>query len=427
MKTIIIGSGVAGLSAGYKIGNCLILEKEKEVGGLLASYKIDDFYIEKFYHHFFVGDKNLISFLKELGLGDKILWKVAKVGYFIDGKIFSLNTPIEILKFSPLSFFDKVKLACFVLRSKFENKEKLDDILATEWILKNCGKRVFKKFFLPLLRSKFGEKFEKISAAWLASRMAIRSNKNISGEKLGYLKGGFQIFLDRVCKEIKKRGGEIRTSFEVKRIIIEENKVRGIIGRNSAGKEEFLPCENLIFTAGPLALKNILGEHFKKLNFKIKFQGACCLLISLKEPLLKDIYWLNIGEKLPFGAIIEHTNFLSSKDYGNQHLVYFASYFQNEKNPLAFLSDNNLFEFYLEGIKKLFPSFKKESINWWKISKTKEAGPVYEIGYNKLIPSHITPIEGLYLAGTFSKENYPERSIEGSLKAGLEVAKIFVP
>lgn len=425
MKTLILGGGVTGLSAAYKLGEVLVLEKEKEIGGLLASYFVDGFSIEKYYHHFFVGDKALLSLLRELELENTILWLKAKTGYFIEGKIFSLNTPVEILKFTPLSFFDKTRLAFFTLRSRFERKEKLDEVLATDWILKNCGKRVFEKFFLPLLQAKFGRGFEKISAAWLASRIALRSNRGWSGEKLGYLKGGFQVFLDRLCRKIEGRGGKIRTSFEVTKILVEKNKIKGVVGKDASRKEEFIPCKKIISTLSPLALRKVLGENFQKLNINVKFQGVCCVLLSLKEPLLKDIYWLNIGEKLPFGAIIEHTNFLSPKNYENQHLVYFASYFQDENNLLAFLEGENLLKFYIEEIKKLFPDFKKENINWWKISKNREAGPVYEIGYNKLIPPHTTPIKGLYIAGTFSKENYPERSLEGAILTGLEIVKIL--
>ena len=421
---IIIGGGITGLAAAYKLGNVLVLEKEKELGGLLASYFINGFYIEKFYHHFFSTNVYLISFLKELGLEKNILWLPAKVGYLVDGKIFSLNTPLEIIKFPPLYLWDKIKLAFFTLRAKITNKEKLDEVLAKDWILKNCGRRVYEKFFLPLLKAKFGDNFHTISAAWLASRIALRSNRGWRGEVLGYLKGGFQTFLNRLSEEIKKNGGEIKTNFTVKKIIIEKNKVKGVIGKNGKSKEEFFPAQKIISTVSPSVLKEILGKEFEKIDLKIKFQGTSCLLLSLKAPLLKDIYWLNLEDKLPFGAVIEHTNFISPKEYGGEHLVYFASYFQNEKDQLISLDDFNLFKIYLKAIEKIFPFFKKENINWWKIYKSLEAGPIYEVGYKKKIVPYSTPIEGLYLAGTFSKENYPERSIEGALKSGFEIAQL---
>lgn len=115
MKTIIIGGGITGLTLAYKLTQAgkkvVLLEKDESLGGLLASYKIKNYYIEKYYHHFFGGDETLISLLKELGLENKILWLKAKTGYLIDGRIYPLNTPLEILKFPPLSFLDKIRLA----------------------------------------------------------------------------------------------------------------------------------------------------------------------------------------------------------------------------------------------------------------------------------------------------------------------------
>ena len=420
MKTVILGGGITGLVLGYKLGDVLILEKEKEVGGLLSSYFVDRFFIEKYYHHFFPGDKNFLLLLKELGLKDKILWLPAKTGYFVEGKIYPLNTPIEILKFSPISFLDKLRLALFTLGSKFENKEKLDEILAKDFILKNCGERVFERFFLPLLKSKFGKNWEKISAAWLVSRVALRSNRGLKGEKLGYLKGGFQVFLDCLCEKIKKRGGEIRVLTEVEKIVIEKEKVKGVLIK-SEGKEEFIEAKRVISTLPPKTLKKVLGEKAKDFNLEIPFQGAVCLLLSLKEPLLKDIYWLNIDAKVPFGAVIEHTNFISSKNYHNQHLVYFVSYFQEENDILTILPEEKLFEIFLNGAKKIFPNFKKENIKWWKIARTSAAGPIFTTGFKEKILPKQTKIEGLYFCGMFSKENYPERSLEGGVKTALSL------
>ncbi|MDD2470632.1 MAG: amine oxidase, partial [Methanocorpusculum sp.] len=52
------------------------------------------------------------------------------------------------------------------------------------------------------------------------------------------------------------------------------------------------------------------------------------------------------------------------------------------------------------------------------------AGPVYVTGYKDTIP----PVDAggnLFIAGMFSSENYPERSMEGSVSAGMKAAKIL--
>ena len=71
-----------------------------------------------------------------------------------------------------------------------------------DYILSEVGQRTYESFFQPLLTSKFGAMSDKVSAAWLIGRIAIRSDRGLSGERLGYLKGGFQVFLDALTAEV---------------------------------------------------------------------------------------------------------------------------------------------------------------------------------------------------------------------------------
>ncbi|HIH92822.1 TPA: FAD-dependent oxidoreductase [Methanosarcina acetivorans] len=71
MKIVIIGSGFAGLSAGYKLckqNDVVIFEKDEDLGGMSSSYRINDYDIEKYYHHIFRSDKELLKLINELGL-----------------------------------------------------------------------------------------------------------------------------------------------------------------------------------------------------------------------------------------------------------------------------------------------------------------------------------------------------------------------
>ena len=65
----------------------------------------------------------------------------------------------------------------------------------------------------------------------------------------------------------------------------------------------------------------------------ISYQGTACALFGLKEKIMDDIYWLNIKEDVPFGAVIEHTNFIPESDYG-ERLMYVTTYFQDMQSQL---------------------------------------------------------------------------------------------
>ena len=128
---------------------------------------------------------------------------------FSGDTVYPLTTPLQILRWPELSLIDKAKLTWLTLQAKKIDPLSLDDIPAETYILNHLGPRIYSSFFEPLLKSKFGKNRSKVSAAWLISRIAIRSNRGISGEHLGYLNGGFHQIIDRLEKSILVKGGKI--------------------------------------------------------------------------------------------------------------------------------------------------------------------------------------------------------------------------
>ncbi|MCZ7355630.1 MAG: NAD(P)/FAD-dependent oxidoreductase [Candidatus Methanoperedens sp.] len=424
MKTIIIGGGLAGLAAAYKLSGkeeVVVVEKEPELGGMASSYtiKVPDlntgtYHIEKYYHHIFAGDGELISLIEELGLRNRLEWRRGTTGYYLEGKIFPMNTPFEILKALPL--MDVIGLTWLVLKARrIKDLAPYDDITAKEWIVDTAGESVYNNFFLPLLSGKFGDNKDKVSAAWLLGRVRIRSDRSAKGERLGYMRGGFHALMEEMASHIRKKGGAIRQG-NVSRIEVNNGSVRGIIVDG-----EFIGCDRVISTVAPSVLQKIMDTEFLGLDMEISYQGTACALFGLRERVMDDTYWLNIRVEVPFGAMIEHTNFIPASDYG-ENLMYVTSYFQSIDSVLWKSKDEDIIELYLKGLEKLFPEFRKK-VKWWRLRRDKDTAPVYETGYGKKVLPYETKIRGLYLAGMFSDANYPERSMNGSIVAGFKCSE----
>lgn len=431
MKIIIIGSGLAGLSAGYKLcksNEVIIFEKDAEIGGMSASYCQDnkgkEYFIEKYYHHIFRSDSELIALIKELGLDKQMLWLKGTNAYFVDGKNYPMNTPTQILRFSPLSVTDLIRLGMLVLRIKTINDTTpYDRIRAKDWIIDAAGRSVYENFFAPLMKSKFGDNAENVSAAWLIGRVKIRSDRGKEGEKLGYLRGGFNSLIEALSREITSHGGKILKNKEVTEIIINDNKVQGVITDGN-----LITCDAMISTVEPRVLDALTKgklDNLHKTLLSIRYQGTVCALIGLDKRLMGDgNYWLNIKADVPFGAVIEHTNFMPLEDYG-EHLVYITSYFQDEKDFRWVQKEEEVLNSYLRGLEKMFPEFSRADVRWAKLFRRMDTAPVYEQGYlQKVLPFAAGP-SGLYLAGMFSSTNYPERSMNGSVKAGFNASNFL--
>ncbi|KCZ72044.1 protoporphyrinogen oxidase [Candidatus Methanoperedens nitroreducens] len=422
MKTVIIGAGLAGLAAAYRLAESdeiVIIEREPEPGGMASSYSINTpdtgaYHIEEYYHHIFAGDKELIALIDELGLGDRLEWQRGTTGYYFNGRIYPMNTPFEILRALPL--VDVIRLTLLVLRAKaIKDRSPYDNMTAREWIYDTAGESVYNNFFEPLLQSKFGDNKEKVSAAWLLGRVQIRSNRGTKGERLGYMRGGFNALIEAMADNIRKKGGKI-VNGTVSQIEVADGSVQGVVV-----DKEHIRCDRVISTVVPRVLEKIIDTGLLGHNLDISYQGTACALFGLTERIMDDIYWLNIKEDVPFGAVIEHTNFIPASDYG-EHLMYATSYFQSPDSVLWRSSDEEVIELYLGGLEKLFPGFR-EKVKWWRLRRDMDTAPVYEVGYGKKILPYVTGIKGLYLAGMFSQANYPERSMNGSVVAGFKCAE----
>ena len=400
MKIGIIGGGLTGLVAAHALSGkheVDIFEKMPFLGGCLSSYPINDYWIERYYHHCFSSDTHLFALLDKLGLSEKLEWKTGTTGYHAKGKTYALNTPLEILLYPELSMIDKARLGYLTLTAKNADLSTLDNLPAEQYILEHLGKNVYTSFFEPLLKSKFGEKRSEVSAAWLMSRIAIRSNRGVSGEYLGYLNGGFHRLIDPLEQSIERNGGKIR----------KQQPVSSIIHENGYWEINDNRFDAIISTIPPQELEKAGGPMMQP----IPYQGAACMTLAMDREVTQGIYWLNMKDAAPYGAVVTHTNFIPQERYG-EHIVYLASYFSG---TVPAQLDRRMLDDFCNRF-----SVAPTEIHWHKMAIDPLAGPVYTTGYRSLIPAY--EHKGLYLAGMFSQPNYPERSMEGSIRAGQDVA-----
>ncbi len=111
---VVIGSGFAGLCAAYELTRegvaVTVLEKDNGIGGLAGGFEIGDQQLEKFYHHWFNNDEDVMQLVKELGCEDQLLHSPTNTGIYLDNNFFRLSTPFDVLRFKPLSLLNRIRL-----------------------------------------------------------------------------------------------------------------------------------------------------------------------------------------------------------------------------------------------------------------------------------------------------------------------------
>jgi protoporphyrinogen oxidase len=429
MKAIVVGGGVAGLTAAYRLlqggHEVTVLEAGPELGGLVRTFDAGGEPLECFYHHIFTTDTVIIDLINELGLGDRLVWHDSKVGFFHGGKIWPFVTPMDLLRFKPLPLIDRVRLGLTALYLRRQKKwAGYEKVTAWQWIERYAGRRVLDVVWGPLLRGKFADQAEEVAMAWLWSKISLRFSSRRSGvgskEQLGYMMGSFGVYIHELEKRIRA-GATVETSAPVKQITVSGGRADGVVledGRRVDADAVLacVPSERFLPIAPPL------GAEYERRVSAARWQWALCYVIALKES-LTPIYWLNVGDPdTPFIAVIEHTNFIEKERYGGLNLVYLSNYL-TPNHPWFSLSDEELDDLYLPHLAKLNPNFNRDWIVDRWVFKGPNAQPVIRRNYRDDLPDHRTPVPGLYLANM--QQIYPEdRGQNYSIRMGDQVAKM---
>ncbi len=435
----VVGGGIAGLAAAYRLQQrgheVQVLEASDQVGGLAAVYETEGDPIEKFYHHLSKSEETIVDLAEEIGVGDQLEWRIGKNAYYVDGTVYDLDTPWEIITYPHMSVYDKFRLGMLTLDidvrggvPKFDTYERLEDfedVPIKDFLLEHTSRGVYENFFEPLLDAKFGSRKDDVSAAWLLGRIKFRGERDIlRGEYLGYFRGGFEPLLDALVDAVGREN--ITTGARVTDIGTEDGAVDSVTfeTRDTDGESggETQESDAVVVAAMPNVLEALTGYECE-----IDFQGAVCAVVTMNRQ-LTETYWLNIAHDAPFGALIEHTNFVPRSRYGGQHLLYIASYTQDAEEWLWRADEAEIEEVWLDHVEAMFPRFDRSWVEDFRLSRNTRAAPVYERGYLDLVVPYDLADEvadGVYYAGMASRAQYPERSLNGGIVAGYECADLI--
>jgi len=430
----VVGGGIAGLSAAYRLQqrghDVRVFEASDDLGGLAAVYRTAGDPIERFYHHLSKSEETIVEVIEALGLGDRLEWRYGSTANYVEGEVHPMDKPWEILAYPHLSVYDKFRLGMLVLDvdvrggipsfSTYERLEDFEDVPVKEFVLDHTSRGCFENFFRPLLAAKFGDRWEDVSAAWLLGRIKFRGERDVlRGEILGYLEGGFGILLDSLVDAV----GEVNitTGARVTDLDMSDGAVTAM-SVETGDEETTHDVDAAVVAAMPTVLEDLTGYECG-----IDFQGTVCSVISMDEA-LTDTYWLNVADEAPFGALVEHTNFVPPDRYGGEHLLYAVSYIQRPDEELWTMDDDAVEERWLSGIESLFPGFDREAVNWVRTARNPRTAPVYERGYlDMVVPYDLgdAVADGVYYAGMASRAQYPERSLNGGIEAGFACADLI--
>jgi protoporphyrinogen oxidase len=426
----IIGGGYTGLTAAYELlkkgYRVTVFEKQPSVGGLASDFTIENSALEKAYHHLFRTDTDIISLVDELGISNKLEWHESSVAIYYKEKLYPFSGPLDLLKFAPLPFIDRVRTGLlYLFLTNYHNGTTLGDQSAYSWMKKYAGNASTEVIWEPLLKGKFHEYAEDVSMAWLWARIHTRGQSKAPGElkeRLGYFNGGFTVLTRALINAIKSLNGTITVNANtaqirksVKRVVIEIN-----------GKIETF--DRVIITAPSHVFVSLTASHeqmtdaYKEQLLSVPYLGAILHVFSSSQSLSK-FYWHNINDtSAPFLAFLQHTNLVGIEKYNNQHVYYLGTYIPHDHAYFS-TDDIEIKQRWYTYLKQMFPDFDEKLICESYLFKFKNAQHVVRKGYSSTIPDIKTPLDNIYLSNF--TQIYPEdRGTNFAVREGRKVAEI---
>lgn len=435
MKIAIVGAGVAGLSAAYDLLNAghqvTVFEASSYTGGLAAGFQDEkwDWPLERYYHHLFRSDKEIIGLVKELGMADKLIWPRPITSLFYKDQIVPFDSPQAWITFPGFNMVDVVHFGLVSAYLRFSNPWRtLERETADNWLRRWYGDKIYEMIWRPLLIGKFGPYYKDANMAWMWARLKVRS------PRLGYFKGGFQAFVDTLTMVVKERGGFIRLNCPIRSIETLEN---GQISLGEAEGESLTYDSCLVTTSPSLFAKMMptLPEGYLSQLLRLKSMGAVVLVLALKQQLLRETYWLNLpadspdktANEIPFLALVEHTNYIDKRHFGGDHLIYCGDYLVPDHVYFR-LNQQELEGIFIGALTKFNQEFQPDWVRKSWLFRTRYAQPVPEVNHSANIPPIQTPISNLYFASM--SQVYPwdrgtNYAVEIGRMAAKEISKSF--
>jgi len=445
---IIIGAGIAGLSAAYRLiengyTDIVVLEKSDMLGGLSSSFTHNGFIFDLGPHQIHTEDQRVIGFLHEI-LQDDLIIAQKKASHWFLGRY--LNYPLgisDILFGLPL----KVSLGCFLdfCKQTLINlfvKKKIDSF--ESWVISHFGKKMYDIYFGPYTQKVWGKPPAQLAAICAQERIAVQNlfdvlmsamTKNIAKfrnhyhlphspyQKVFYYpKYGIGQLANLMADYITRGGGTIVSHAEVGKI------VKDALGFSVVTKTgESFNSKQVISTMPIHELQEMLAnadpDRVAKPGRKLEFRSMIFMFLEVNRPTVTDNHWIYFPDRdCLFQRTSEFKNFssaMSPEDKAGVCIEIPCDY----KDNLWDMSNDALYEKVIQQAEEE-SYLKRQWVDDYHVVKERYTYPTYDLSYAEnlaKIQEYVDSFNGLFSIGRQGAFKYI--NIDEVMIMGFEAAQ----
>jgi protoporphyrinogen oxidase len=295
----ILGAGLAGLSAARHLdGGHLILEKDRQVGGLCKSANISGYVFDYAPHILFTRDDYVRTLFEDLLKGN--LYRHTREAYIYMKDVY-VRYPFEAnLNALPEAIIQE----CI---DGVINRETAEPTNFEEWIYDTFGDGIAKHYMMPYNRKIWKYELSRMNTGWIRGRVPSPSVEEMKRGAVGTLKkdygpnaeftypkhGGIGALANQLS-----RGLNISTSSEAVEVKPSGTEVRVRYRREGEIRE--VSSEKVVSSIPLPELVGILHdppEEVVKAAASLVYNSLVCVNIGVKRPNVIDKHWLYFPEE----------------------------------------------------------------------------------------------------------------------------------
>jgi protoporphyrinogen oxidase len=406
---LIVGAGITGLSIAYLLARSgikvLVLEKEKQVGGLARSFRYGDFTFDIGPHRFYTHNREVLAFIREVLGGEEITLERRTAVYFRNHYYTWPLHSRAVFKLPPSLTLRTIR---DVIGAHFKSKDQQRNF--RDYIIRHYGPTLYEVFFREYTRKFLGIPPEETHYAWAQIGIVKAAiDDQIAPRSLGALmKSSFFTpqdslkfiyprrmmgsFCEILAAKIRELGGEILVSQPVERLQLAQRKIKTIFAQG----QNWSP-ERVIWTAPLTTLCSLLGISARGLEYR----SMVLYLLEINRPSRLPYQWCYYGDpNILFSRVSQPTHFnIAAAPEGRSGLCleilcqkgddYWENYLGLKDKVIT-----DLMKVGLIGEEKEIMDFHHQRIP--------EAYPIYHVNYTQgldQIRNNLGQINNLIIAG----------------------------
>jgi len=412
-KVLILGGGASGLSVAWRLGElgiaAEVIEAASETGGLAATRKFGEYYLD-YGPHYFISERpeiveKVTSLFKEdfgeemtsLKRDVKLLFRGRFLNYPITAKNILTQIPFKDSLLSGLSYMYRQGIE----QAKRPFVGEPSDENFAQWARRNFGDYLFTLFFKPYTEQFWGMPCEQLSPRCMPShtklsffktlklvfqRKAAKENASLVEREttllLRYPYQGIGMIMDAVSRRVEALGGAIHTGWRVAEI--RREGARYLVRAAKEGKTaEFsgdyvvstIPIGDMIGMISPAAPPSVV-ESAAHIDF------LCLIVVYIvtrKQDIFDSSYLYFLGR--PYNRVSETNKFSKRISPPGENMLAVEISCRADSSTWK-LSDEQLFEMCIASLENDGFLKKSETIKYF-VLRARHAYPIYALGYEK--------------------------------------------